>query len=386
MDFDFDSSMKEVMAKHSSAFSSSYWREVCLEKRFPTEYWNAIAASGLFGILVEKKYGGMAKGILDLALAVEETAERFAGLASYLYLSECLTAEIFTRLGTESQKREFLPKLASGNVKMSIALSEENSGLDASAIKSTATKSSVDSYLLSGKKAFVNNVDQADYLIFFARTKSIEEAGKKMSGMTMFLVPVQDNKNIRARKLEKIGFDFVNNFSIEVEDLKVDQDQILGRPDLAWYDMINVFNLDRIMTSASLVGTARLALTQASEWAKNRIVFGRPIGSNQGIQFPLADSIAQVEAARAMLLKAASLADQGKNFVNEPNYSLISSSNAALTATDRALQSFGGHGYYKEYDVERYWRDVRLHKFHPVSEELLLASIAERSLGLPKSY
>ncbi len=386
LDFVFDNSAKEEIAKPSSKFEPSYWRQISQEKRFPEEYWDAISRSGLFGMIIEKKYGGLERGILDLILAVQETAERYAGLASYLFLSGCLVSKIFSQNGNEVQKRELLPRLAKGEVKISLALSEENSGLDTRSIETKATRISETDYVLNGSKAFVNNIDRAEYLIVFARTKSLEETKKKSLGLTMFLVPAREDDHLHSTKLEKLGMDFVNNFSLEINDLKVDKSQIIGEPEKAWYNIIEILNLDRVATAASLVGTGELALAQASDWARKRKVFGKAIGSNQGIQFPLAESFAQLEAAETMTLKAASLANQGRDFASEASFALLSASTAAAAATDRALQTLGGHGYFKDYDVERYWRDVRVHKVHPITEELLLASIAERSLGLTRSY
>ena len=384
LDFTIDDSIRETIRSVSSKFDSSYWREVYRAGRFPEEYWSSLARAGLFGILIEKKWGGLEKGVLDLSLAVEETAERYSGIASYLYLSGSLVSKVFSSSGSDEQK-SLLPKLARGEIKISIALTEEVSGMDASAIETKASKISDDEYVLNGSKMFVNNVDRADYLILFARTASSESAGKKSLGVSMFLVDAKD-PSIKTLKLEKLGMDFINNFAVEIRELRAKSSQMIGEPGRAWYNMVGSFNMDRVVTSASLVGTGKLALSQASKWARERKVFGRPIGMNQGVQFPLADSAAQLETAHVMTLKAASMADQGKNFVNEANYALLVSSNAAMTATDRALQTLGGHGYYKDNDVERYWRDVRVHRVHPISEELLLAAIAERSLGLPKSY
>ncbi len=371
------------MRKVSSKFDPHYWREVYMSERFPDEYWNDLAASGLFGTLIEKKWGGMEKSLLDLTLATQETAERYAGIASYLYLSGCLVSNIFAKNGSEEQKKEFIPRLAKGELKISIALTEEKSGLDSLSLETTAAKSG-NGYVISGKKMLVNNVDRADYLIIFARTTQ-HQGEKKSFGISMFLVDPKDPM-IRARKLEKLGMDFLGSFATEFKDLKVNSDRLIGEQDRGWQGIVNSFNMDRVATSASLIGTGKLALSQASEYAKQRMVFGRAIGSNQGIQFPMADAMVQLLAAEAVMLKAASLAVNGENFVNETNLALLASVNAASAATDAAMQAFGGHGYLKDYDVERYWRDVRLHKVHPISTELLLAAIAQKSLGLPKSY
>jgi acyl-CoA dehydrogenase len=384
-DFEFDRSVAEEMKHVSSKFDLSYWRDISKQKRFPSEYWDALSISGLMGLLIDRRWGGKEMKLLDFCLAVEETAARFAGLGSYIYLSGTLVSKIISNCGTDIQKQRMLPELAKGNLKISIALSEEASGFDASAIETTAEKVSQDRFSINGSKAFVNNLDLADYVILFAKTSTSEK--KNSSGITMFLVSAKENKKkIRASKLDKLGFDFVNNFDLEIRDLDANSSDILGKEGEAWRDVVQVFNMDRVGTSASLVGTGKLSLKCASDWAVNREVFGRKIATNQGIQFPLADAYAQLEAAENMTMKAASLFDQGKPFLNETNYALLSSSSAAFSATDRSLQTFGGHGYYSNYDVERFWRDVRVHRIHPISEELLLASIAERSLGLPKSY
>ena len=367
----------EKVSKVSSKFDLSYWKEC--EGRFPKEYWNELAKAGLFGFLIEKRYGGLDLGISELSLAVEETSEHYAGLGSYLFLSGALVSRIFTRLGTEEQKSALLPKLAKGELKISIALSEEESGLDASAIKTSAV-SSKDKFILNGQKTFVNNADLADYLIVFARTSKDNQ--KKSLGTTMFLVDAKAG-GVRSKKLERLGMNFVNRFAVELSNVEA---SLVGEMDRAWYNIIDIFNLDRILTSSSLIGTGKLALSLASDWARKRIVFGKAIGSNQGIQFPLADAAAEIESAKVMTSKAAMLADSGKSFSNEASYSLLASIKAATLATDHAMQAFGGHGYYKDSHVERLMRDVRAHKVHPISEELLLASVAERSLGLPRSY
>jgi acyl-CoA dehydrogenase len=383
LDYVFDRSLIERVRAISSKFDEVYWREICRKKEFPFEYWDSLAKDGLFGLVVPEEHGGLGKTLLDLVLATEETAERFAGIGSYLFLSGCLVSTIFFK-STTDQKEELLPKLSRGEIKVSLALSEEHSGFEATAIETKAEKVGSD-FLLNGSKRFVNNVDQADYLIIFARTRSVKDSDKKSVGVSMFLVPTSD-ENLHRRKLDKVGWDFVNNFDIEFKDLKVREEELVGEFNNAWYNSVESFNLDRVATAASLIGTGRLALNTAIKHAKDRMVFGRAIGSNQGIQFPLAEAAAQLITAEASTLKAASLNGKGWTFVEAANIALSLSLTAASTATDRAMQTLGGHGYYREYDVERYWRDVRAHKVHPISEELLLTSIAERTLGLPKSY
>ncbi len=373
------------MRERSSQFDLAYWREVDRQGTFPQEYWESLAKSGFFGIISEKRYGGMEKGMLDFALAVEQTAEQYAGLGSYLFLSGALVSKIFLINGTASQKDELLPLLSKGGLKISIALTEERAGFDATALETRATRVENGNYALTGSKIFVNNADLADYLVVFARTTDSDKVARKSEGVSMFLVNAHDPA-IRKKKLDRLGMNFVNSFSLEFHNLELDEGSLIGEAGKAWYNIIDIFNMDRILTAASLVGTAKRALSLAAQRVRERVVFGKPVGSYQGIQFPLADAAARVEVAEALTLKAAALADQLKNFSNDAAYALFSASNAAAEATDRALQAFGGHGYYKDYDVERFWRDVRAHKLHPISHELLLASISERALSLPKSY
>jgi acyl-CoA dehydrogenase len=382
LDFAYDESVVALMRKVSSEFDVSYWRDVSKEHRFPTEYRKAIAETGLFGILVEKRWGGMEKGLVDLALATQETAERFAGLGSYLYLSGSLTPMIFAANSSKEWKEKMMPSFAKGELIVSIALAEESSGTDALSIETTA-KSVSDHFVITGSKMFVTNAETADFLLLFARTGPSD--GKKSSGISMFLVDSKD-PTIKKTKLEKLGLDFNTIYSVEVKDLKVRQDSMVGPPGEAWKGIREVFLMDRVLTSASLVGTGKLSVQQAAEYASKRSVFGKPIGSNQGVQFPLADAVVQLLVAEAMVLKAASRIDQKKSFEDEANFALLESANAAQVATDRALQALGGHGYLRDYDQERYWRDVRVHRLHPMTEELLLATIAEKCLGLPKSY
>jgi acyl-CoA dehydrogenase len=384
LDLAHDESAVALMRKVSSEFDVSYWRNVSREHRFPAEYLEAIAKTGLFGILVEKRWGGMEKGLVDLALATQETAERYAGLGSYLYLSGSLTPIIFAANASDEWKEKMMPSFARGELKVSIALAEEASGLDALSIETSAERVS-DNYVVNGKKMFVTNADSADFLLLFARTGPRGEGEKRSGGISMFLVD-PSNPAIRMGRLEKLGLDFNTLYSVEIRDLKVGQDSMIGPPGEAWKGIREVFLMDRVLTSASLVGTGKLSVRQAAEYVGKRRVFGKPVGSNQGVQFPLADAVAQLLTAEAMVLKAASRIDSKKSFEEEANFALLESASAAQVATDRALQALGGHGYLKDYDQERYWRDVRVHRLHPMTEELLLASIAEKSLGLPKSY
>jgi acyl-CoA dehydrogenase len=366
----------------SSPFDESYWRTIYKERRFPDEYWDSISRSGFLGFIVAREHGGLGGSLAELAEATLATARYYAGVASYLFLSGCLMAKIIERLAEGRIKETLLPKLLKGKSSVSVALSEEESGLDALEVKTVARKKGND-YVINGSKSFVTNADRANHLLVFARVGGGTEPGARL--LTMLLVDPRD-PSVTLTKLEKVGMEFVNLFSVEFNSTEVPADSLLGAVGEAWTQMRPIFMMDRILTGASLIGAGRLALDHASKYASKRKVFGRIIGSNQGVQFPLADAVARLIGAETMTMKAAELADRGSDFANEANIALLSAQSASSLATDRAVQALGGHGYLSDNDVGRYWKDVRGHRVHPVPEEILLASIAARALDLPKSY
>lgn len=336
----------------------------------------------MFGAVVGKEWGGMERGLVDLALATEETAERYAGLGSYLFHSGALSPMIFVKNADEQMKRRVLPAMTRGELRVSIALTEEESGADALSIGTVARKVS-DHFVIDGMKTFVTNADRGNHLLLFARTGPAE--GKdRAAGISAFLLDPK-SKGVTVSRMEKVGMDFNTVCTLKLENVKADTADMVGGAGGAWNPLKEIFEMDRVLTAMSLIGTGKLALGAATEHAKKRIVFGKAVGSNQGIQFPLADAMAQLVAAEALTLKAASFADKRKGFADWANMALLEAQSAAGAATDRAMQTFGGHGYLKEKDVERFWRDVRAHRLHPISEELLLSQIARRTLGLPGS-
>jgi acyl-CoA dehydrogenase len=373
------SDLVERVRAASSRFDESYWRSVDRESRFPDEYWDSISKSGAIGFIVSREHGGMGGSLTELARATQMTARYYAGIGSYLFLSGCLMAKTIETVGEERTRRTVLPELLSGKSMVSIALSEEESGLDALAIKTTARRRG-DLYVINGSKNFVTNAERAERLVVFARVG--EQGGR---GLTMFLIDPR-GASVRLTRLDKLGMKFVNLYRVDITGAEVPGDSVLGGVGEAWTKMRPIFTIDRILTAASLVGTGRLALDKASKYVSVRRVLGRIISSNQGVQFPLADAVTRLIGAEMMTAKAAATADRGGDFTSEANVALFEAQQATSIATDRAVQAFGGHGYLTDYDVDRYWRDARVHRVHPLSEEILLAMIAVKDLGLPKSY
>jgi len=364
--------LKRKVLDFSSSFSANYWREVYSNKKFPQEYWNSLAESNLIGLLVSEKNGGLGLTISDLCVAVETSARWYAGMASYLFLSSCLSAYIFEKLGKDWMKDTILHELISGKKKVCIALTEENSGIDASSIQTVAVKKG-EKYVIEGSKIFVSNLDRCDYMILFAVSDE---------GSTIFLVDTKESK-VEKNELDKVGLEFIRLFSVKIDSLELESKYVIGEPGSGFRQMKSIFMMDRLATAASLIGTGWLALDTASEYARRRVVFGKTIGSNQGIQFPLAEAACELVGSESIMRKACNEFSENSELVN---IALLSSQKAASLATDNAVQTLGGHGYLTAYNVSRYWKDVRAYRFHPVSEEILLASIALRSLDLPKTY
>jgi acyl-CoA dehydrogenase len=376
--------VKECVKELAKDFPDNYWREKDKQHEFPKEFWLKLAEGRWFGIAVPEAYGGLGMGILELSAAIEEVSKCGAGMGSYILLTNALGSVLVLRNGTEEMKNELLPNLVAGKLKLALAHTEPLSGSDALSLTTTATR--IDKhYLINGRKVFVNNSRIADLLILVTRTCPIEAAPKKSYGLTIFLVDAND-PTIHNKPMDKMGMNYFETNEISIEGLKVDESRILGEVNKGWQSLVDIYNMDRILVGAMAVGTGMLALSKAVEYAKKRIVFGRAIGMNQGIQFQLAEAYTQLEVARLMVYQAALLCDQGKPFWKEATIAKFRGVEAALFAADVAIQVHGGYGYLREYDVERYWRDLRQLKIGPVSQELTLALIGEHILGLPPSY
>lgn len=357
----------------SSRFKPDYWRNVYQSKVFPDEFWNALSSSGMIGFLVSKHMGGFGRNISDFCTSVAKVARYYAGMGSYLFLSSALSSLAFERLGQEWMKSEILPNLITGKEKVCVALTEEASGLDANSIRTLAVRKG-DYFEITGSKMFVTNFDQCRYVLLFANTDK---------GKTVFVVD-KEKHIINHEELRKAGLDFIKLFRINVDSIEVNKEYILGTEGNGLKEMRHIFMIDRLATASSLVGTGFLALDTAASYAKSRVVFNKSIGSNQGIQFALADSACRLLATDCIIDEASRLLEcKDESYVN---IALLQAMVSSSLATDKALQAHGGHGYLEDYDVVRYWRDVRAYKVHPLSEEIVLASIASSCLGLPRTY
>jgi acyl-CoA dehydrogenase len=368
-------------------FGLDYWRDLDASKAFPEAIWQEICAAGLCGIAIPEEYGGAGLGMIEMALAIEALCAAGGGSTlSQLFMCNPIFGGItLTRFGTPEMKQELLPKLAGGEAMFAMALTEPDAGTNSLAIRTFARRDG-NGWRLNGQKIWITAVPQATKLLVVARTTKSEEVARKTDGISLFLVD-RDRAGLTHRAIEKVGTNTLPSSFVFCDDVRVEGHELIGALDGGFRQLLDVLNTERIVTTAGLVATAELAIRLAVDYAKERRIFNnQPIGSYQGVQFPLAEAHIQAECARLMNHKAATLYDQRQAYGSEANMAKYLAGQAAAQATDRAIQTLGGMGYAKEFHVERLWRDARLFRFAPVSEEMVLNFVAQHDLGLPRSY
>ncbi len=377
----------DTATKVGERYGLEYWRKLDAEKAFPAEIWQAICDAGLAGTALPEEYGGAGLGMLELAMVVETLASTGAGSTiGQMFMNNPIFGGVsISRFGSEEVKRSYLPQLANGSIKFCMALTEPNTGSNALEMEAFARRDG-NGFRLNGRKIWITGVPQADKMLAVVRTRRKDEVPRRTEGVTMFLID-RDREGVTHAPIEKVGTNTLTSSLVYLDDVWAAPDEVLGTLDGGWRELLDVLNTERIVTTACLVGAGKLALRLAVEYAETRKVFGdRSIAAYQGIQFPLAEAYAQLECAQLMNYKAASLFDAGEPYGSEANIAKLIASQAAQLATDRAMQTMGGMGYAKESHVERIWRDARLFRFAPVSEEMILNFIAQHNLKMPRSY
>jgi len=368
-------------------FSQNYWREHDSNKRFPAEFWTAVCHAGLCGVALPEKYGGSGLGMLEMALIVENLAAAAGGstVGQLFMINPIFGGVSISRFGTEEMKADLLPKIISGEINCCMALTEPDAGSNSLAIKTFAAPDG-NGWRLNGRKIWITGVDVSKKMLVIARTTKPEEVTRKTDGISMFMIDVE-REGLTYSPIEKLGTNTLSSCSIFFDNVRVDASELVGTVDGGWRELLDVLNTERIVTTAGLVGAAELALKQAAEYANGRKVFAeRPIATYQAIQFPLAQAYAEVECARLMNYKAASLFDHRLPYGAEANIGKLIAARSTMAAIEHAMQTLGGMGYAKETHLERLWRDARLFCFAPVSEEMILNFIATQNLGLARSY
>ncbi|CAM3766281.1 acyl-CoA dehydrogenase family protein [Bordetella tumulicola] len=368
-------------------FGTEYWRKIDAQKAFPTECWKAICEAGLCGVALPSEYGGSDLGVVEMALIIENLAAAGAGstVGQLFMINPIFGGVSISKFGTPEMKQELLPKLIAGEMNFCMALTEPDAGTNTLEIRSFAEQEG-DGWRLNGRKIWITAVDSAQKMLVVARTKKIEDSKSRSDGLSMFMIDV-DRAGLTHSAIDKVGTNTLAASSIFFDDVEIYPHELVGTLHGGWRELLDVLNTERIITTAGLIGTSELALKLAVDYANDRKVFGdRSISSYQGLQFPLAQCYAENEAVRLLNYKAAANFDRGLPYGSEANAAKLLAAQVTARATERAMQTMGGMGYSKEYYVERLWRDCRLFRFAPISEEMILNYIAMHDLGMPKSY
>ena len=377
--------VRENVLRLCERFDDGYWLARDRDGEFPRDFVAAFAAGGWIGTAMPEEYGGAGLGVTEAALAMQAVAESGAGMsgASAVHIS-IFAPRVIVRHGSEAQRRRFLPPLIEGRDICAFGVTEPDAGLDTTRITTTARRRGA-GYVISGRKVWTSLAQVATRILLLARTTPLADCAKPTDGMSLFYADF-DRAHIEARVIEKMGRAAVDSNQVFIDDLEVPESDRIGEEGMGFRYILESLNPERILIGAEAIGIGRAALRRATQYAKDRVVFGRPIGQNQAIQHPLAESWMELEAANLMMLKAAGLYDSGRPCGAEANAAKYLGAEAGFTACTRAVMTHGGYGYAKEFHVERYLREVLIARLAPVSRELILCYIAERELGLPKSY
>jgi alkylation response protein AidB-like acyl-CoA dehydrogenase len=387
MDFALSESQQLIRKEVTTlarSFPPEYWLEKDGKAEYPWEFVKAFARAGWLGVIIPEEYGGSGLGVTEAALMLHDIAASGAGT------SGCSPIHFYTfppmpvlKHGTEALKRKYMPRVATGEIVMSFGVTEPNAGTDTSRLQTRAELRG-DRYVVNGRKVWNTNAQNATHILLLARTAPRDDR-KPFRGLTLFFTEF-DRAKITVQVIEKLGRAAVDSNEIYIDGLEIPVENVVGEVGQGFYHLLDSLNPERIFTGIEAVGIGRAGLNRAVDYAKERVVFDRPIGKNQAIAHPLAMAWAKLETAELMCLKAAWLFDHGQPCGAESNAAKLMAAEAGFEACDVALQTHGGYGYAKEFHVERLWREVRLYKIAPVSQQMALNYLSEHVLGLPKSY
>src|SRR5437867_4386032 len=375
--------IREEVRKLCQAYPDAYWQEVDKKELYPQEFVDALTRSGYLGALIPEEFGGAGLGITEASIILEEINR--AGGNSTACHAQMYTMGTLLRHGSEEQKRRYLPAIAQGELRLqAFAVTEPNAGSETTRIETRAVRKG-DRYIVNGQKIFISRVKQSHLMLLLARTTPYEELKDKTQGISVFLVDLRDVKG----HLEVQPLDIMVNHhtnTVFFEDVEVPAANLIGEEGKGFRYIIDGWNAERILVAAEAIGDGRWFVERASRYATSRVVFGRPIGANQGIQFPIAQAHARIEAAALVRDKAAWLYDNDKLAGPEANMAKLLASQASWDAANAALDAHGGYGFAADYDVERKFRETRLLLVAPVSNNLVLAYLGQNVLHMPRSY
>jgi acyl-CoA dehydrogenase len=378
-------SIRDAIAKICARFDDQYWFDRDHDGRFPEEFYRALADDGWLGMCIGEAYGGAGLGITEAAIMMQTIAQAGGGMSAassvHINLFGLNPVAVF---GNQAQRQRMLPPMARGEVKACFGVTEPNTGLNTTQLKLRAVRHG-DRYLVNGQKVWISTAQVADKILLLARTTPLEDVDKPTRGLSLFYTDF-DRRRVAVHEIEKMGRKCVDSNELFFENFEIPVDDLIGEEGRGFEYILHGMNPERVLIAAEAVGLGRLALARAVAYARERIVFNRPIGQNQGIQHPLAQNWMELEAANLVVMQAAWQYDNQIPCGAAANAAKYLAGEAGFNACQQAVMTHGGFGYAKEYHVERYLREVLIPRIAPISPQLVLSYIAERVLGLPKSY
>ena len=376
--------VREAVQRICAGYPGEYWRRLEDERAYPTEFVDALTEAGYLAALIPEEYGGSGMPLRAAAVileAIHETGCSAGACHAQMYIMGALL-----RHGSEEQKRHYLPKIASGELRLqAFGVTEPGSGTDTTSLRTRAVRSGGE-YVVNGQKVWTSRALQSDLMLLLARTTPIDQVEKRTLGLSIFLV---DLREVRGRGCEIRPLPaMINHNTTEVffQDMRIPASSLIGEEGRGFYYILDGMNAERILLAGEAIGDARYFTRRARDYACEREIFGRPIGRNQAIQFPIARAYAETLAADLVNRKAAALFEAGRDCGAEANIAKLMSSEAAWNAAEAAMQTFGGFGFAREYDIERKWRECRLFTTAPISTNLILSYVGQHVLGMPRSF
>ncbi|MCW2776507.1 MAG: acyl-CoA dehydrogenase [Frankiales bacterium] len=388
MDFNLtedQTTIRKSVIELAGRFDDTYWMEKDEAHEFPTEFYDAVAEGGWLGITTPEEYGGHGYGITEASLLLEEIAASGAGMngASSIHMSIFGMHPVIVH-GSEEMKRENLPRIVNGDLHVCFGVTEPGAGLDTTRITTFAKRDGSD-YVVNGRKVWISKAMESEKILLLTRTAKFEDSPKKTDGLTLFFTDL-DRAHVEVRPIKKMGRNAVSSNELYIDDLRIPEEHRVGEEGQGFKYILDGLNPERMLIAAEALGIGRASIRRAVRYANEREVFGRQIGKNQGIQFPLADALAHLDAAELVLRKATWLYDEGLPCAREANMAKYLCADAGFQAADRGLQVHGGMGYAEEYHMARYFREARLTRIAPISQEMILNYLGEHVLGMPRSY
>lgn len=379
------SEIREQVQKLCAQYPGEYWRKLDAERAYPTEFVQALTEAGYLSVLIPEEWGGSGLGITAASVIMEEIQK--SGCNGGACHAQMYTMGTILRHGSDEQKQKYLPGIAAGELRMqAFGVTEPTSGTDTLSLRTTATKNAQGDYVINGQKIWTSRVEHSDLMLLLARTQSKEEVEKRTDGLSVFIVDMREalGNGLEIKPIRTM----INHATTEVffDELVIPAESLVGEEGKGFRYILDGMNAERILIAAECIGDARWFIKKATDYANDRYVFGREIGKNQGIQFPIAEAHMQTEAANLMVEHAARVFENGGRAGAEANMAKYLASEASWKAADMCMQTHGGFAFAEEYDVERKFRETRLYRIAPISNNLVLSFVAEHVLGLPKSY